>query len=1347
MRKVLLALVLTMLCLPFASTAFANEFENLPEITLPNSAPLADGSYPWISGTHFFWEWAMNYVLEHNGLKEPLSRERMIELGRLDANGNKRGVPVGGTQIFWAMNMETRQPVQVPAVLRKIGKHCYIYVEEGATNMPDEVVNKLCQQFDDVIYPTNTTYFGFEWKPGIDWDNRINLLFLDIKDGWAPGKGYVGGYYFPLNEYSSRIFAYSNEREMVYLDINPSDPSSEDYLGILAHEYQHLIHRWRDERETRWLNEACAQLAFFVNGYGHAPQSFQFVKNSDTGMEEFDNGIDDYGCVYAFFYYLHENVAGATIEEKKAFFRDLCDNQNKSLQSIRETMAAHGFDKPLEEVFIDWCIANTANNFNPENPLHEYDETISLNVNPAARYAFDALPTEAVKTDVQPWAADYISVVPEVRWEPHCPTMVDTIALIGEGPGKVHWTINGGQLPPEALIPDGSVIEGDKVVSQLVQREDGKWTVDVGRFVKLGVMVNHLDVEFVYENATSKVYTVPVYSIETLTGKRFARTNGSKGFKFVFDGKKGKPFVLYSIMKTETGCQVTPIELNDKNEATVEFAELPADLIELTFMVAALDGKKFKYEYTIEGLGAADELAQAARLRQLQHTVDNKDYDKVARAADLAEANLARSVAGNSGALARLTARFSNAPAKEKRYLHPILKRVLRKARYRVLDKASGGNGDLFRAAEAIASAKAEDQDDSHDNLGYFTFKKMELIHALTHLKIDPQFVEGQLIEIWTTLQISQGLPNLPIPDGLNIVDFKDDQALNILKQWAQDFELDYPFPDGGKVEGPRPVVQSDDLAKVKRVIQRLILAEAVVEYCYNSSLMMADDMSMCIFDFVRLILGAKTAIDDIAGNFTELPIVGPVFKKLVAKLHGKLVKLIQGVATLLAAKLPAPYNSAAPTVVSLIGWGYAKFMKLDLPSDSAPWYMEMGAKLLGKYALTALPKVGYVSRGQLAVDIGAERASVLKDEGTLIDAKVRVWDDGNEATANSVREIVAAEITDRHNTAVRNRQLADIGKKIMVISQYGALIDPTVITKVLAVISGVASTGVLAHAGWRTGSYFFQLPRTMAVKGVEGAYGPVPEVTDPEGAERKIDVAPLAVHQIQELTRALERSSRKYDALIEEAHKAALKRDRRQEFANKMDEIMAEDDLFDEIAVKLEAVLLSDETTVRDDNACLDIYGRSQACHLERVAALADLAASFQQGTTVQSCKLEKTRDYVNHIIGRVRGVLKGKSARPVLLVSKVLAETKGNVTTVKATVSNLSATPVKEVTARLLSGLQLQVDGGNEQDLGLLAPGSDTEITFMFKDPQNESVELKMIGVELQAAGCKPLAGFTNF
>ncbi len=196
------------------------------------------------------------------------------------------------------------------------------------------------------------------------------------------------------------------------------------------------------------------------------------------------------------------------------------------------------------------------------------------------------------------------------------------------------------------------------------------------------------------------------------------------------------------------------------------------------------------------------------------------------------------------------------------------------------------------------------------------------------------------------------------------------------------------------------------------------------------------------------------------------------------------------------------------------------------------------------------------------------------------------------------------------------------------------------------------------------------------------------------------------------------------------------------------MDEIIAEDDHFDEMAVKLEAVLLSDENTVRDDNACLDIYGRSQACHLERVAALADLAASFQQGATVQSVnKLEKTRDYVNHIVGRVRGVLKGKSARPVLLVSKVQAETKGNMTTVRATISNLSATPVKDVKARLLSGLQLQVVGGNEQNIGLLAPGSDTTVTWMFKDPQNEAVELKMVGVELEAAGAKPLAGFTNF
>ena len=159
---------------------------------------------------------------------------------------------------------------------------------------------------------------------------------MDVVDGWEPGKGYVGGYFTPTNEASARDIYFSNEREMVIVDTYPSDPTREDYLGVLAHEYQHLIHWNQDAAETRFLNEAQSQIAFYLNDYGHAPQTFQFVRTPDTQLDEFDNGLDDYGEVYAWMYYLWIHYAGSTYDERAAFYRAINESKLKGLESIAE---------------------------------------------------------------------------------------------------------------------------------------------------------------------------------------------------------------------------------------------------------------------------------------------------------------------------------------------------------------------------------------------------------------------------------------------------------------------------------------------------------------------------------------------------------------------------------------------------------------------------------------------------------------------------------------------------------------------------------------------------------------------------------------------------------------------------------------------------------------------------------------------------------------------------------------------------------------------------------------------------------------------------------------------------
>ena len=181
------------------------------------------------------YQWAQDKfqeLMEEHGAPQPFARKQLQVSPR-----------AGDIKMFWTMNVATNQPTQIQATLQHIGKHCYIYLElEQENRVPKETIQKLADQFDNQIYDTNHKFFGSEASPGIDFDKRITLLFLDIQDGWEPGRGYVAGYFSPLDTYSSELWQFSNEREMFYMDVYPADPKRADYLGVLAHEFQHMIH-------------------------------------------------------------------------------------------------------------------------------------------------------------------------------------------------------------------------------------------------------------------------------------------------------------------------------------------------------------------------------------------------------------------------------------------------------------------------------------------------------------------------------------------------------------------------------------------------------------------------------------------------------------------------------------------------------------------------------------------------------------------------------------------------------------------------------------------------------------------------------------------------------------------------------------------------------------------------------------------------------------------------------------------------------------------------------------------------------------------------------------------------
>jgi hypothetical protein len=193
------------------------------------------------------------------------------------------------------------------------------------------------------IYPTLTSTFGSEWKPGIDNDYSITVLIHPmIKE--------ARGYFSSADEYPRAQAPNSNEEEMVYLNASHiTDPLVESFL---AHEFVHLITFNQKEKmygveEETWLNEARAEYAPTLIGYD------DIYKGSylETRVKTFLNKPSDSSL---FTQYLVEKYG---IE----ILTDSLNSRNVGIQSLNEALEKNGFEEDFSQIFTDWTIAVLAN--------------------------------------------------------------------------------------------------------------------------------------------------------------------------------------------------------------------------------------------------------------------------------------------------------------------------------------------------------------------------------------------------------------------------------------------------------------------------------------------------------------------------------------------------------------------------------------------------------------------------------------------------------------------------------------------------------------------------------------------------------------------------------------------------------------------------------------------------------------------------------------------------------------------------------------------------------------------------------------------------------------------------
>ncbi len=295
---------------------------------------------------------AMEQVLRGTSVPERDLLDLAVRLKRAPGDAPRIGrttpldAALGSQQSFWVADQADHGYFQSTATLRYVTPHVYMWVENGY-NVNDADLKRSAERFENETYLTTRGMFGKEWEPGVDADEHISIF-----NGHVPG---VGGYYSSADEFTQVVNRYSNERELFYINLDNAKPGTDLYDGILAHEFQHMIHWESDRNEETWVNEGMSELSSEINGFNTSSSVGAFLAHPDvqlTGWADDPNAAAaNYGAAHSFMHYLLKRFGADLV-------RSFVADKDNGLTSLDKVLRQQNRGVTANQVFADWAVAN-----------------------------------------------------------------------------------------------------------------------------------------------------------------------------------------------------------------------------------------------------------------------------------------------------------------------------------------------------------------------------------------------------------------------------------------------------------------------------------------------------------------------------------------------------------------------------------------------------------------------------------------------------------------------------------------------------------------------------------------------------------------------------------------------------------------------------------------------------------------------------------------------------------------------------------------------------------------------------------------------------------------------------
>jgi len=312
---------------------------------------------------------------------------------------------VGDEKEFNAINTDTNENFKIRAKLAFATDHAYLWIQDGV-KYDKAKVKKLVETFENKIYPTNREFFGSEWTPGVDGDQHLYIVY-------ARGLGdNIAGLFSSIDSVHPLARPDSNGHESFYMSADNLNFGDEDY-GTLAHEFQHMIHWYRDRNEDTWMNEGFSVLAEFLNGYDTGGFDDLYVMNPDQQLTDWPNDPDatrpHYGESFLFLAYFLDRFGEKATQALVAEPENGMDAIDKVIKDTNVVDPKTGKQITADDVYADWVVALFLKDPNAGDGRYTYKNYPNSPL-PDATEVITNCPTEGNERSVSQYGVDYIHI-------------------------------------------------------------------------------------------------------------------------------------------------------------------------------------------------------------------------------------------------------------------------------------------------------------------------------------------------------------------------------------------------------------------------------------------------------------------------------------------------------------------------------------------------------------------------------------------------------------------------------------------------------------------------------------------------------------------------------------------------------------------------------------------------------------------------------------------------------------------------------------------------------------------------------------------------------------------------